>query len=74
MNIGARLQQAAGLGEVLVGEATRQLVRVGVEFDELRTIEAKGIRGPAASVAGARSPAHQREGQALVDRRRSWRC
>ena len=58
VNIGARLQQAAGLGEVLVGEATRQLVRVGVEFDELRAIEAKGIRGPAASVAGA--PGHRR--------------
>ena len=71
VNIGARLQQAAGLGEVLVGEATRQLVRVGVEFDELRTIEAKGFEGPLRAWPALRvTGAPTRRPGLLVDRRR----
>jgi class 3 adenylate cyclase/tetratricopeptide (TPR) repeat protein len=71
VNIGARLQQAARPGEVLVGEATRQLVRDGVEFGDLRTIEAKGFEGPlrawpALGVTGAPT----RRQVSLVDRRR----
>ena len=73
VNIGA-LQQAAGLGEVLVGEATRQLVRVGVEFDELRTIEAKGFEGPLRAWPALRSPAHPRRQVSRSTGAGSWRC
>ncbi|MET0801434.1 MAG: AAA family ATPase, partial [Actinomycetota bacterium] len=71
VNKGARLQQAAKPGEVLVGETTRQLVRGEVEFGELRLIEAKGFEGPlrawpALRIIGSTT----RRSTSLVDRRR----
>jgi len=45
VNLGARLQQAAAPGEILVGDTTMQLARDGVAFGEPRTIEAKGFEG-----------------------------
>ena len=45
VNVAARLEQAAGPGEILVGERTVALVRGAFEFDEPRAIEAKGKPG-----------------------------
>ena len=42
VNIGARLEQAADPGEILVGERTAVIVRGAFELDEPRTVEAKG--------------------------------
>jgi class 3 adenylate cyclase len=42
VNVAARLEQAAGSGEILIGEETYSLVRDAVEVDERETIEAKG--------------------------------
>jgi class 3 adenylate cyclase/ketosteroid isomerase-like protein len=46
MNTAARLEQAAGTGEVLLGEATWRLVRHEVEVEEIAALEAKGKRTP----------------------------
>ena len=43
VNIGARLQQAAAPGEILVGETTHQLTAGSVEYGPMRSIEAKGF-------------------------------
>ena len=45
VNVAARLEQAAGAGEVLVGERTVTAVRGAFEFDEPATVEAKGKSG-----------------------------
>ena len=42
VNVGARLEQAAAPGEILVGERTAAAVRGAFELDEPRTVEAKG--------------------------------
>jgi class 3 adenylate cyclase len=42
VNVGARLEQAAAPGEILVGERTAAAVRGAFELDEPRTLEAKG--------------------------------
>ncbi len=42
VNVGARLEQAAAPGEILVGERTVAAVRGAFELDELRTVGAKG--------------------------------
>ena len=42
VNVGARLEQAAAPGEILVGERTAVIVRGAFEFDDPRSIEAKG--------------------------------
>jgi class 3 adenylate cyclase len=42
VNVAARLEQAAGPGEVLVGERTVATARGAFEFGEAQTIEAKG--------------------------------
>jgi class 3 adenylate cyclase len=42
VNVAARLEQAAGPGEILVGERTVALVRGAFEFGEPQTVEAKG--------------------------------
>jgi class 3 adenylate cyclase len=49
VNVAARLEQAAGPGEVLVGERTVTAVRGAFEFDEPAIIEAKGKRGGVAA-------------------------
>ena len=60
VNIGARLQQAAGPGEVLVGPTTHQLVKDAIEFGEMRLLQAKGLESRARGVAGgpAGAPLH----------------
>ena len=45
VNVAARLEQAAGPGEVLVGERTVATARGAFEFGEAQTIEAKGKPG-----------------------------
>jgi class 3 adenylate cyclase len=45
VNVGARLEQAAGPGEILVGERTAAAVRGAFELTEPITIEAKGKPG-----------------------------
>src|SRR5204862_5299986 len=42
VNVGARLEQAASPGDILVGERTAATVRGAFELDEPVTIEAKG--------------------------------
>jgi tetratricopeptide (TPR) repeat protein len=45
VNVGARLEQAAGPGEILVGERTAAAVRGAFELGEPVTVEAKGKPG-----------------------------
>jgi class 3 adenylate cyclase/tetratricopeptide (TPR) repeat protein len=45
VNIGARLQQAAAPGEILVGRTTHQLTSDAVEYGEMRRVPAKGFDG-----------------------------
>ena len=45
VNVGARLEQAAAPGEILVGERTVAAARGAFEFGEPTTIEAKGKPG-----------------------------
>jgi class 3 adenylate cyclase/tetratricopeptide (TPR) repeat protein len=42
VNVGARLEQAAGTGEILLGERTAAAVRGAFELTEPMTVEAKG--------------------------------
>jgi class 3 adenylate cyclase/tetratricopeptide (TPR) repeat protein len=42
VNVAARLQQAAEPDEVLIGDATEELVRVGVEAEPVEPLELKG--------------------------------
>jgi class 3 adenylate cyclase len=46
VNVAARLEQAAGSGEVLLGEETYHLVRDAVQVDELPPLEVKGKSMP----------------------------
>ncbi|GAC1456736.1 MAG: AAA family ATPase [Candidatus Limnocylindrales bacterium] len=43
VNLAARLEQAAGTGEILVGPLTQRITSRGVRYDPPREIEAKGI-------------------------------
>jgi class 3 adenylate cyclase/tetratricopeptide (TPR) repeat protein len=49
VNVGARLEQAAGPGEILVGERTAAAVRGAFELDQPVTVEAKGKAGGVAA-------------------------
>ncbi len=46
VNVAARLEQAAGAGEVLLGDATHRLVRDAVDAELLPPLEAKGKSTP----------------------------
>jgi class 3 adenylate cyclase/tetratricopeptide (TPR) repeat protein len=46
VNVAARLEQAASPGEILIGEATRQLAESALELEPVRAIEAKGKSEP----------------------------
>ncbi len=71
VNIGARLQQAAEPGEVLVGATTHQLALGGVEFGKMRRIDAKGVEAELLAWPAVRvSPRSTRRSIPLVDRRR----
>src|SRR4051812_47566231 len=49
VNVGARLEQAAGAGEILVGERTAAAVRGAFELDDPILVEAKGKPGGVAA-------------------------
>jgi class 3 adenylate cyclase/tetratricopeptide (TPR) repeat protein len=71
VNIGARLQQAAEPGEVLVGSTTRQLVKDAVEFGEMRMIRPKEFDREIAAWPVIRlAPRSTRSTIPFVDRRR----
>jgi class 3 adenylate cyclase len=46
VNVAARLEQAAGPGEVLIGEPTFELVRAAVQVDSLEPLRVKGKAQP----------------------------
>jgi len=71
VNLGARLQQAARPGEVLVGATTRQLAGSQVAFGDRRSVDAKGFGEdlPAWPAIGI-VPGTARRSIPLVDRRR----
>ena len=71
VNIGARLQEAAEPGEILVGATTHQLALGEVEFGRMRRIEAKGLQEELLAWPVTRiSPRSTSEAIPLVDRRR----
>jgi class 3 adenylate cyclase/tetratricopeptide (TPR) repeat protein len=49
VNVAARLQQAAGSGEVLLGETTRLLARGAVEVEDMESLVLKGKAEPVAA-------------------------
>ncbi len=49
VNVAARLEQAAGAGEILIGASTHQLARANVEADVLPPLELKGKAEPVAA-------------------------
>lgn len=49
MNVAARLEQAAGPGEILIGADTLHLVRDAVEVETVELLELKGKREPVAA-------------------------
>ncbi|HSC48904.1 MAG TPA: AAA family ATPase, partial [Gaiellaceae bacterium] len=77
VNVAARLEQAAGAGEVLLGDETAHLVRDAVETEEL-TLELKGKAAPFVAhrllALNEEAPAFARRLDApLVGRRRELR-
>jgi class 3 adenylate cyclase len=46
MNTAARLEQAAGAGEILIGAQTRRLVRHSVRLEALSPLDLKGKSQP----------------------------
>jgi tetratricopeptide (TPR) repeat protein len=46
VNVAARLQQAAGPGEILIGEAAHRLTQGRIEADEVGPFELRGFRKP----------------------------
>ena len=57
VNVAARLEQAAGEREVLLGELTYRLVRDAVEVEEVEPLELKGKAEPRAGVPTGRRAA-----------------
>jgi len=50
VNVAARLEQAAGVGEILIGAATHRLVRGAVVVEAVEPLELKGKAEPSAAV------------------------
>ena len=46
VNVAARLEQAAGPGDILIGDATRQLAEGALELERVEPVEAKGKSEP----------------------------
>ncbi len=65
VNVAARLEQAAGEREVLLGELTYRLVRDDVEVEEVEPLELKGKSEPvpAYRLVGVRDPADTEDGR-----------
>jgi class 3 adenylate cyclase/tetratricopeptide (TPR) repeat protein len=76
VNVAARLEQAAGPGEVLLGATTYRLVRDGVEAEPMLGLELKGKAEPVKAFrlisVGAREPI-RRHDTPLVGRQRELR-
>jgi class 3 adenylate cyclase/tetratricopeptide (TPR) repeat protein len=74
VNTGARLQTAAPLGEVLVGERTFQATERAIEYASAEPVEAKGKASPVpvwrAVAARSRVDLERVQGARLVGRRR----
>ncbi len=73
VNIGARLQQAAEPGEILVGRTTVELSRLQIEYGEPRRVAAKGFDDAVTAwpaLEGRTGRSTERSRVALVDRRR----
>ena len=56
VNTAARLQQAAGPGEILVSENTYQETSTGFEYAGQRTLELKGIEAPSVAYVLSSEP------------------
>jgi class 3 adenylate cyclase/tetratricopeptide (TPR) repeat protein len=73
VNVAARLEQAAGAGEILLGDLTYRLVREDVDVDPVEPLELKGKaeRVPAHRLVGLREAgaAEERRRGPLVGRR-----
>jgi tetratricopeptide (TPR) repeat protein len=72
VNVAARLEQAAQLGEVLIGQPTFALVGGAVEVEPLEPLSLKGKaeRVPAYRLLGVREAAERRHGTVFVGRKR----
>ena len=80
VNVAARLQSAADPGEILIGEATLELVRGAVETEPVEPLELKGKTEPVpahrlVAVLDAPERSHEsrfvgREREVAIDRRR----
>jgi class 3 adenylate cyclase/tetratricopeptide (TPR) repeat protein len=59
VNVAARLEQAAGPGEILIGDSTRQLIRDAVELEAIGSLDLKGKSEAVAAwrLAGLRADA-----------------
>jgi len=70
VNVAARLEHAAGPGEVLIGEPTLELVRGAVEVDPLEPLELKGKAQlvEAYRLKAVHEPRVQRRGAPIVGR------
>jgi class 3 adenylate cyclase/tetratricopeptide (TPR) repeat protein len=70
VNVAARLEHAAGPGEVLIGEPTLELVRGAVEVDALEPLELKGKAQlvEAYRLKAVHEPREQRRGAPIVGR------
>jgi class 3 adenylate cyclase/tetratricopeptide (TPR) repeat protein len=71
-NVAARLEQAAGPGEVYIGDATYRLVRDAVEVEPVEQVVAKGKSGPLVAhrlhQVAAPGPRRRQPGTPLVGR------
>jgi class 3 adenylate cyclase/tetratricopeptide (TPR) repeat protein len=72
VNVGARLEQAAEPGEVLLGEETHRLVRETVDAEPAGPVQAKGKAEPvqAFRLQAVREAAPRRHGAPMVGRER----
>ena len=73
VNVAARLEQAAGPGEVLIGDATHRLVRDEVTVEPVEPLKLKGKAGPVAAwrlldVAGSAGAVKRRASSLFVGR------
>jgi class 3 adenylate cyclase/tetratricopeptide (TPR) repeat protein len=70
VNVAARLEQAAGTGEILIGEATLELVRIAVDVEALAPLPVRGKARPLAAyrLASVREVPERRLDEPMVGR------